>query len=114
MSGMNWRFRGGLSMLSVLILFAGLAASSLVAKDGGKGGAKPREVEGLLNAIAADGTSITIQKRNLSLVVVPVDATTKIERNEKRAALTDLVVGDFVEAKISATTGVATKVEAHN
>jgi hypothetical protein len=101
-------------MLSVLVLFAGLAAVSAVAKDGGKGDGKPREVEGVLNAVAADGTSITIQKRNLSLVVVPVDATTKIERNEKRATLSDLVVGDFVEAKISATTGVATRIEAHN
>src|SRR5436189_4984113 len=102
MSGINRRVRGWFSMLSVLVLFAGLAAVSVAAKDGGKKDAKPLEVEGVLNAVAADGSSITIQKRNLSLVVVPVDATTKIERNERRATLTDLVVGDFVEAKISA------------
>ena len=73
--------------------------------------AKEVEVRGVLKAVAADGTSITITTKTGD-VVVPVDSTTKIERNEKNALLTDLKVGDTVEAESLAGALAAKEIEA--
>ena len=116
----------GLSVVAALALCMGAALSAdqsqltgrpsgrpVTSKDGGRKDKQQVKVEGILTAVAADGTSITILMKNGKSVIVLIDATTKIEHNEMDITAADLVllIGDFAEAKVSTVTGVATKVE---
>lgn len=85
-------------------------------KNGGQKGKQVTKVEGILTAatVAGDGSgTITIQPKRGKPVIVPIDATTKFEKNQIEIPVTDLAlaIGDFTQATISKTTGVAIKVE---
>lgn len=83
-----------------------LLASKIKAK------AKPvkAEVEGMIAAVGADSLTITPRKGGADVTVL-VDATTRITRGGKTALLTDLLVGEKVEAKYNTTTMIASKIE---
>ena len=99
-------------MAVALLASVGLMQAS--AKDGGKGkNNKTVKVEGFVAAITDNGegtATVTIATSPTTSVDVLVNATTKIEVNEKKATIADVAVGDFVEAE-STLAGVATKLE---
>lgn len=82
-----------------------------MARDKGDKGKKATEIEGTLVAVNVEASTITIQTRSGAKRDVAVTDATKIERNEVKALLKDLKIGDRVEAKINAA-GATTKVEA--
>ncbi|MBI5354243.1 MAG: hypothetical protein HZB50_16490 [Chloroflexi bacterium] len=69
------------------------------------------EVEGVIAAVATDSVTITPKKGGADVTVL-VDATTSITRSGKPALLTDLLVGDKVEAKYDRITFLASKIKA--
>ena len=74
---------------------------------------KDAEVEGVITAVDTPlAGTVTIQDSNLKLVTLCVDASTKIERNDAPAILSDLQVGDPVSAEYNALTMVAKEIEA--
>lgn len=82
------------------------------------------EIEGTIGAIDASSCTIVVVPPALPLpctvtitpsvgspVILIVDATTKIERDDARALLTDLKVGDPVEAEYNIVTMVAKEID---
>lgn len=74
------------------------------------GATKPKEVEGTLSAVDLIAKTATIKTKAGTEVVVTVLDTTKIERNDKKATLDQLIVGEKAEAKFDAA-GNASKLE---
>ncbi|MFT3883640.1 MAG: DUF5666 domain-containing protein [Gemmatales bacterium] len=106
-------FRVLMSRSLVVALLSLFVATAVIHAD--QKGKKPKpgssaNVEGTITAVGA--SSITITKRNGSSVTVGVDATTKIERNDRHVAFSSILVGDRGEAKYNPTTLLAGKVEA--
>lgn len=106
-----FRSRLALSVVGFAIALATMqcfSSSAASAKDGGLLG-----VEGILTSIDVAAGSLTIRTRRMQDVTVTVNASTRIERNERRATLAMFKVGDRVEAKLtSASSNLAIKVEA--
>ncbi|HQR05506.1 MAG TPA: DUF5666 domain-containing protein [Gemmatales bacterium] len=96
-----------LALLSLFVVTAVLQADQKGKKP--KPGASA-SVEGTISAVGA--ASVTITKRNGVSVTVAIDATTKIERNDRHVALSSILVGDRGEAKYNPATLLAGKVEA--
>lgn len=66
------------------------------------------EIKGTAYVVAAD--SISVMTKAGTVAQYPVTATTKVERNDKKAAITDVLTGDKVEIKT--VNGVTVEVEA--
>lgn len=101
----------GLAASLVLLCLAFTVAE---AKD--KGSSKPKKdalakVEGVITNVDMEKGAVTIRKRRGALVTVTVSATTKIEVDDAHAALSDLKVDMFGEAKYDPATFVAKKIE---
>lgn len=100
------------SLLIVLTAFAltlalGLTATPALAKHGNKAG----RIEGKITAVDTVAQTVTIQGKKAQIVTLQANVTTKIERNEVHASLTDLIVGDRTEARFDPGTLIATKIE---
>ncbi len=95
-------------LASTLVLFSAFLSVTPALADGD--GSK---VEGKIAAVDTAAQTVTITpKRGGPDVVVNVNASTKIKRNDRSAALADLLVGDKVEAKYNPSTMIASKIEA--
>lgn len=104
-----------LALLSLFVVSAVLQADDRSRNRGkGKSGspatAAQAKVEGRITAVGAN--SVTITNRAGANTTVGVDATTKVERNDRHASLAAFKVGDRGEALFNPTTMVASKVEA--
>lgn len=77
----------------------------------GNSGNAAVSVEGTIAAISATANTVTVRDRAGQLTTVQSGVGTKIERNNATATLASLVIGDSVEAKISAN-GIAIQIEA--
>jgi uncharacterized protein DUF5666 len=98
-----------------LSLVLTIMPSSNVAYASGGTGKRAKIVQRVKGTVSAvDATSVTIEKRDGTSVTLTANATTKIERNDKKATLADLQVGDKVEARFNSTTMVASKIEAED
>jgi hypothetical protein len=107
-SQLSSRFNSLMSLVVAIVFLSASAAMRVNAKDGGLVG-----VEGVLTAVDPTAGTLTIRTRRMQDVAISVNATTKIERNDRRATLAAFVPGDRVEAKLlSATGNLAIKVEA--
>ena len=94
------------SWLVILGLFA--AATPTFAKSN-----PIKEIKGLISAVDSTAQSITItQKYGTAGVTIIVNAATSIKRSGLRVALSELQVGDLVEAKYNFGTKLASKIEA--
>ncbi|MBI5942958.1 MAG: hypothetical protein HY864_01205 [Chloroflexi bacterium] len=88
-----------------------MLASKVEAKTRSGGSNSNGELKGTISAVGAGSLTITPKKGGAD-VTITVDASTRIKRGGKTALLTDLQVGDKVEAKYNKTTMLASKVEA--
>ncbi len=100
---------------SLILAFLSLFVATAVLSADQKGKNAPKspaqaKVEGVITAVGA--SSVTITRRSGASTTVGVNATTKVERNDRRATLAAFKVGDQGEALFNATTLVASKVEA--
>ncbi len=77
----------------------------------GNSGNAAVSVEGTIAAIGATANTVTVRDSAGKLTTVQAGVGTKIERNNATATLATLVIGDTVEAKISAN-GIAIQIEA--
>ncbi len=77
----------------------------------GNSGSNAVAVQGTIAAISATANTVTVRDRAGQLTTVQSGVGTKIERNNATATLASLVIGDSVEAKISAN-GIAIQIEA--
>lgn len=80
--------------------------------DHGDGGSQTGQsrVEGIITSVTSN--SVSIRQQNGNIVTVLVDGNTKIERNDIHVPLSAFQVGDRGEARFTASTMVASKVEA--
>lgn len=69
------------------------------------------KVSGTLESVDVANSSVVIRIRGGATRNIKVQATTKIERNDRRVALSKLVVGDKAQARISTVSGLTTKLE---
>lgn len=103
------RFFIASACLAVVALLGQMIVPSIAAaKGGGLVG-----VEGILVSVNPSAGTLVIRTRRGQNVTIATDATTKIERNDRRATLAAFLPGDGVQAKFtSATSTIAIKVEA--
>ncbi len=99
-------FRGATTLGLAALAVLALACAAARADD-----KKKNEVEGTLTAVNKTANTVVITPRRGAAVTLNVTAATKIERNDKKAVLADLVVGDHVEAKFDPATKNALKLE---
>lgn len=103
-------------MLKFTALFAAIAAvvlaaaPSLFAGPGGGGGNELR-VEGTIDAVNVTSGDVAIKTSANRIVTVTATAATKIERNNRRATLSQFKIGDRGQARY-VVGGKATKIEA--
>ena len=91
-------------------------SAAFVEGRSGKGGSGNNgngavSVEGTIAAIDATANTVSVRARNGTVTTVQAGVGTKIERNDVRTTLANLVVGDIVEAKFHAN-GIAIQIEA--
>ncbi len=77
----------------------------------GNNGNAAVSVEGTITAISATANTVTVRESASKFTTVQSGVGTKIERNDVRTTLANLVIGDTIEAKISAN-GIAIQIEA--
>jgi Cu/Ag efflux protein CusF len=70
------------------------------------------EIEGVITAIDPTAGTVTITNGDGVAITLLVDASTKIERNDVPALLSDLLVGDEASAEYNSVTMVANEIEA--
>ena len=94
---------------TMFVIFGMLATTSSALADSNKGGSKG-EVSGTISAVGAGSLTIT-PKKGGAAITVTVDASTRIRRGGKTAMLSDLLVGERVEAKYDKTSFIASRIE---
>lgn len=94
---------------TMFVIFGMLATTSSALADSNKGGSKG-EVSGTISAVGTGSLTIT-PKKGGAAITVTVDASTRIRRGGKTAMLSDLLVGERVEAKYDKTSFIASRIE---
>ncbi len=98
----RWLALGMLALISMAVPSLTLAAKGANNKAG--------KVEGTLVGVATNG--VVIKRLNGTQVSLGVTATTKVELNGRRVAITSLPIGSAAQALFDPATQVASKVEA--
>jgi phage terminase large subunit-like protein/Ni,Fe-hydrogenase maturation factor len=96
-------------LIAALLVFGALMATHPVYAHSNEG----HELEGVISAIDTGAGTVTITpKEGGADVVLKVDSTTVIKRNDKIATLADLQVSDRVEAEYDPATMLASRISA--
>ena len=109
--GMEQVMRNRMGWLRLMFALMAVLTMALPHFAEASSGKKPKvgEAEGVL--VSVIDTGVTIRTKAGDLVSVTVDATTKIELNEKHVQLSALTVGNLAEVKFDPVTLIASKIE---
>lgn len=92
--------------------FALIGIQSATPAAGGSGNNQEIRIEGTLVAINLPMSKVSIRTAQGAIVVVSIQAATKVERNGVRARLAAFKAGDRAQARIARASGLTTKFEA--
>jgi hypothetical protein len=99
-------------LIAVLFLFGLFAFTQPAAAQPGNTPGRDGMIQGYVSLVDTTANTLTIAPKRGADVVLKIDASTVIYRARRKVALTDILIGDRVQAKYNKTTLVAKRIEA--